>query len=258
MKRLLLSLLAVTSVFMAGCASIMNGSTHELTVISEPPGASVLIKSRNGSFKQTVTTPTTLALPRGAGYMQRNDYVLEFNKEGYETQKEELDAHGSRWYGVGNVFSFGPLGWFWLDAKTGSMFVYDKKVVDAKLVPLPGTSAPTVSYVPTLPVATAKPTPVAVEPTAPAAKPRAPIPAATPVYVAPVASPAEAPAKVDTSNLKLGTWSYDVEQMAKAAGCQGEGAWLISKPGMKEAYRVFCKDGKPFTAVCDSTSCTRG
>ncbi|MBV8656820.1 MAG: hypothetical protein JO142_03245 [Burkholderiales bacterium] len=62
---------------------------------------------------------------------------------------------------------------------------------------------------------------------------------------------------VDTSGLKLGTWSYDVAAAAKAAGCEGDGAWLITPPGPREAYRVTCSNGRSYTAVCDSMHCEK-
>jgi hypothetical protein len=57
------------------------------------------------------------------------------------------------------------------------------------------------------------------------------------------------------SQLKLGTWSYEVDKLARSRGCQGDGAWLITPSGPREAYRVFCDNGQKFTAVCDSVQC---
>lgn len=245
MKKLLAA--SALSFGMTGCASVINGSTHELKVVSEPPGANVTIRANAGGFSQTVTTPATVTLPRSHGYWERNNYQLEFNKEGYETQTTRLDAHVSGWYSVGNFFIGGLIGWFAVDPNTGAMYVYDDKQVSATLVPQNGVKTVPASY-----------TPAATVPAKPAtAAPSKSVAAApAPAAAAPVPQNVAA-AKIDTSNLKLGTWSYDVEQMAKAAGCEGEGAWLISKPGMSEAYRVFCKSGKPFTAVCDATSCKK-
>jgi hypothetical protein len=59
----------------------------------------------------------------------------------------------------------------------------------------------------------------------------------------------------DTSHLKIGKWSYEANKLAVAAGCFGQGAWLITPEGPREAYRVFCDNGQNYTAVCDSMHC---
>ncbi|HEY9102800.1 hypothetical protein [Chitinimonas sp.] len=257
MKKLIAA--SALSFGMTGCATIINSGKHDLNIVSEPPGATVTVSSNAAGYRQTVTTPATLSLPRSHGYWERNNYQLEFNKDGFETQTARLDAHVSGWYSVGNLFFGGLIGWFAVDPNTGAMYAYDEKTINAKLVPQNGVKLAPASYTPpAAPVAA----PQAAQPVVPA-KPvaAAPVQAPAPAVAAVVPAPTQqlvAAAHVDTSNLKLGTWSYDVEQMAKAEGCEGEGAWLISKPGLTEAYRVFCKTGKPFTAVCDSTSCKKG
>ncbi|HEY9102790.1 hypothetical protein [Chitinimonas sp.] len=62
-----------------------------------------------------------------------------------------------------------------------------------------------------------------------------------------VARPATA-----TSNLRLGTWSYEVEQMAKASGCQGSGAWLVKEAEGSQHYRMQCAAGTTYAATCNT------
>lgn len=59
----------------------------------------------------------------------------------------------------------------------------------------------------------------------------------------------------DFSQLKQGSWSYEVMGMARAAGCQGDGAWIIDKQGSEETYQVFCSQPKQFVAVCMVAGC---
>ncbi|GLR12023.1 hypothetical protein GCM10007907_08130 [Chitinimonas prasina] len=57
-------------------------------------------------------------------------------------------------------------------------------------------------------------------------------------------------AKLEESKLRQGPASYEVEQMAKAAGCEGSGAWVVSSDASGETYKVSCKTGKPYFAAC--------
>jgi hypothetical protein len=55
---------------------------------------------------------------------------------------------------------------------------------------------------------------------------------------------------------KFGKFSYVVEKMAKANGCQGsDGAYLTTEPGSVESYRVECDGGKAFAARCEYSVC---
>lgn len=54
------------------------------------------------------------------------------------------------------------------------------------------------------------------------------------------------------NNLRLGTWSYEVEQMAKASGCQGSGAWLVKDAEGSQHYRMQCATGTTYAATCNT------
>ncbi|PHV12523.1 hypothetical protein CSQ89_05300 [Chitinimonas sp. BJB300] len=61
------------------------------------------------------------------------------------------------------------------------------------------------------------------------------------------------PPKLD--EMKQGSWSYEVMKIARASGCDGDGAWLIGKDNMEETYQVFCPTEKQFVAVCVRAGC---
>ena len=67
------ALLAVVCITSPSCALIFQGSTEEITVISEPPGATVTL-----STGETKTTPFTMTVPRN------QDLQLHFQKAGYQ------------------------------------------------------------------------------------------------------------------------------------------------------------------------------
>lgn len=50
---------------------------------------------------------------------------------------------------------------------------------------------------------------------------------------------------------QVGTWSFAVEKMARAKGCQG-GAWVTDKRDREATYEVSCENGNgaKYVAVC--------
>ena len=63
---------------------------------------------------------------------------------------------------------------------------------------------------------------------------------------------------VQAAQPKFGKYSFVVEKMAKADGCQGnQGAYLSSEPGPIETYRMQCDRGVDFTVRCEYGACTQ-
>jgi hypothetical protein len=225
MKKLLMAAGLATG--LTGCATIINGKTQTVNVVTTPPGAQVHIKSEDGSFETTAVTPAMVTLPRGTPYFHGYDFTVDVVKDGYAAQSDQLTHHVSGWYAGGNLLFGGLLGYLVVDPLTGSMWKLDKDTVSFQLQPAGNAQA------------TSSALPVAAGTTASA-------PAGSTQLAA------------DTSKLKLGTWSYEVHEMAKAAGCEGDGAWLITPAStVQEAYREVCPKGGTFTAVCDSVHCVR-
>lgn len=97
----------------SGCATIIHGTTQEIPVTSEPPGATV---ATTGDVK--TTTPGKLELKRKTGH------VLTFTKEGYKPETTKLESVLSGAV-AGNIIAGGLIGWG-VDAATGG---------DSRLVP---------------------------------------------------------------------------------------------------------------------------
>ncbi|MBV8660099.1 MAG: DUF2846 domain-containing protein [Burkholderiales bacterium] len=70
------------------------------------------------------------------------------------------------------------------------------------------------------------------------------------VAVAPIASQV-----VPSTPKVLGSWSFEVEQMARQGACEGDGAWLTGKQNGIEIYQVNCTNGTRFVATCDTEAC---
>jgi PEGA domain len=95
----------LTAVFListSGCATMLKGTTDQITVISDPSGANVSVNDTNQG-----TTPTTFAVP------SKQDLNIEVSKPGYESQALQNQASffaGDGKPGPSSPMSF-PLSW---------------------------------------------------------------------------------------------------------------------------------------------------
>lgn len=72
------------------------------------------------------------------------------------------------------------------------------------------------------------------------------------------AASSPAPLQPKAAEQKFGKYSYVVEKMAKANGCQGgTGAYLITNEGPIENYQVACDAGVVYLAHCEYGKCAQ-
>ena len=122
-KISLLLVVCLSSVYLCGCATILNGTSQKIPVSSEPAGAEVTVDSKN-----VYTTPVKLRLER------RRDHALVFTKSGFDTQTVNV-MHVLSESVCGNTLLFGPLGWvFDIFAGTQYKLVPDRIDVELKSV----------------------------------------------------------------------------------------------------------------------------
>lgn len=117
MKMLVLLLMVV----LCGCATIINGTTQEVSISTTPQGASV--KTTDNA---TCTTPCKLELAR------KQDHILNISKEGYEETNLTLQ-HVLSGAVAGNIILGGLIGWG-VDAASGAQYrlVPETVTVDLK------------------------------------------------------------------------------------------------------------------------------
>ncbi|MCE5194142.1 MAG: PEGA domain-containing protein [Nitrospiraceae bacterium] len=122
----LLLLLLCCSIVLTGCASIISGSTQEVTFQSQPEGATVSVDG-----KPLGKTPFTTTLKK------KNDQKLTFEKEGYKTETMQLTTHLNPWF-FGNIIFGGLLG-STTDGLSGSIHEYVPAQYFIPLTPLDNT-----------------------------------------------------------------------------------------------------------------------
>lgn len=118
MKKSIIAVVIV-SLFMTSCATIFTGTKDRITFNSTPAGA-IIYKDGIEQCK----TPCTLNVKRSL-----NDTDIEYKLDGYETRLITLDKE----LNIVSVINLGNLLGWGIDALSGAIMKYDKKVYDITL-----------------------------------------------------------------------------------------------------------------------------
>ena len=111
----------VILLILSNCATIIEGRSQEITVNTNPDGASCDLLRQDISLGTIDPTP-------GSIYIEKTKYDLKIicNKKGYETATY-LNHSGSAGATFGNIVAGGLIGWG-VDSATGSDNKYDSPV----------------------------------------------------------------------------------------------------------------------------------
>ncbi|MGO9061439.1 MAG: PEGA domain-containing protein [Candidatus Binataceae bacterium] len=120
--------LAGAMCMLAGCASIVHGTSEKVRLDSDPGGAEVVIDDA-----RHVTTPAVVRLSR------KTDHKLKFHKPGYQDDTETLTSSVSGWV-FGNLVSGGLVGAA-IDVSDGAARKLSSDQVNASLKPIASRSA---------------------------------------------------------------------------------------------------------------------
>lgn len=122
MKKIILILtIIIAALSLTGCATIMTGTSHALTVNSNIPDAKVYV---NNTYKGNA--PILLDLPT-----DEKTYTIRVEAKGYIPYTEVLQRKASGWV-WGNIVLGGPIG-LAIDMLTGGLYIYDKDNVNSNL-----------------------------------------------------------------------------------------------------------------------------
>jgi len=123
LKKILTFSFTVAFLTLTSCASVVRGSKENFNFMSNPSGATVEIFDKNNIAVAKLTTPTQIALKKGARYFSGQTYTVKVTKEGYKPSSFRIDNNlniGA--YVVGNLFLGGILGILVIDPLTGAMW----------------------------------------------------------------------------------------------------------------------------------------
>lgn len=124
--------------FTASCASIIHGSTQQVSIQSRPDAAKITVVDKNGQAIGGGTTPATMTLKRGAGFFSGAKYIVRIEKDGYAAREVPVVGRVSGWYIGGNFLFGGLIGWLIVDPATGGMWTLSPEEVRAELSPQQG------------------------------------------------------------------------------------------------------------------------
>ncbi len=125
--------------FLGGCASIIKGTTQNVSIKSNPTSAGVKVyKSEGGVLVGEGTTPYLVELKRGSGFFSGGRYRVVVEKPGHAKKEIEITASANGWYIAGNLLLGGLIGWLIVDPATGAMWSLEPDDVTIELGPQQG------------------------------------------------------------------------------------------------------------------------
>lgn len=128
---------------LSGCASIIKGSSQDISIRSTPTDASVRVVDEGGDQIFSGRTPASVTLTKKKGYFSGKTYTVTIEQAGYDPVEVAVKPRASGWYVGGNIVFGGLIGWFIVDPLTGAMWTYEPEAIDQTLgeqVSFDGTS----------------------------------------------------------------------------------------------------------------------
>jgi hypothetical protein len=124
------------SLLAGGCASIVHGGDREISIATQPPGATASVR-KSGSHDimdivAVAKTPCTVSLDPKKGYFSGQSYTLRLEMPGYKVTEVELTPKMSGWY-WGNLLVGGLIGMLAVDPATGAMWNIAPDKIDRRL-----------------------------------------------------------------------------------------------------------------------------
>ena len=114
--------------FLTGCASVVNHTTQQIPVTSDPAGAVVRVDCGDVKNDPKLITPAVVTVQRKADHC-----TIALEKAGYAPAEVKLAKSMSAWY-LGNVVLGGFVGMI-VDASNGSMYNRTPSKVQVNLAP---------------------------------------------------------------------------------------------------------------------------
>ena len=121
-------LIGAALVALGGCSSIIEGTSQEITVNTNPAGAKCSLNREGVSIARIESTPAAMTIKK-----TKNDITVVCEKDGYQ-QATYMNKSGTAGATVGNIILGGGIGWA-IDSASGADNKYDTPV-NITLVPI--------------------------------------------------------------------------------------------------------------------------
>jgi hypothetical protein len=119
----------------AGCASVMSGRHADVTIKTNVPHATVVVRDKRGEEVAVGHTPTKLALKRKDKFIFPAKYTARIEAPGYEPVDVPIRSTVNPWV-LGNIVFGGPIGLV-VDNATGAAWKPRQTQIFRPLRPLP-------------------------------------------------------------------------------------------------------------------------
>ena len=118
--RFFVAIMVFVAIVTTGCGALMQGTSQTIPVQSSPNSVSMDVAG------VSYMTPTSLELQR------KNEYILNFSKEGYDSAQIRVTKHLSGGYLIADVLLTGLIGVI-VDAATGAWYNLKPEAVTVSL-----------------------------------------------------------------------------------------------------------------------------
>lgn len=105
----------VAGIALAGCATMVTGSSEDMAILTPPVSATCVLSNPEGSW--TVVTPTVAHVTRSV-----EPLLIRCTKGGYQIARASIPSSVAGWT-MGDVVAGGPIGAA-VDASTGAINQY--------------------------------------------------------------------------------------------------------------------------------------
>jgi hypothetical protein len=134
MKIQAIAAMAAIGAALSGCGTITQGTSQDIAIISNPPGAQCNVTREGQTVATLLKTPGSVKVDK-----TKHDMLLTCNLAGYQPASANLESG----YGIGtfgNIILGGGIGWA-IDSATGADNKYPSSAT-VNLVPVGAPAAP--------------------------------------------------------------------------------------------------------------------
>jgi hypothetical protein len=130
-KVINLAVLFMFIINMTGCATIVNGGSRKINVVTNPSGATVTID------KRTRISPAEFSTSQW-----KNGYLVKITKEGYEPIEVDIEHRLSGWIFCNIFFGPGMFVAFPIDFASGNAWNFTPMNIEETLTPIQVATQP--------------------------------------------------------------------------------------------------------------------